>query len=695
MTPLNGLSTLFLLFWLFSILPQINAHAENEERAELDPNYDPLGLGLADIFRNIFPPGFPLNTHAAPIPTYTPAFPYDAIPSLSYPGHEASSGQTGSGNTLSNSNSILTTTVSSIRSLPPNSILVTTGLSSSTATRSTRSKTTIPPTATPSPSITCKNGQRATVVTRVSSFLVSSYRTVLNVETLYGGVCSSTVTLPSSRTAGASSSSMSLSLSSSSTGSVSISVPTVGTSSSVSSLNTLPPTVTSIPPPGYSLTTSRTVLTSSGGTSGSISSSLVTLPPSTSSSIMPTMASTSSSTSTVLTAPTTTAPVVPSSTSEVGCGFVTESFTITYSEALPKVAGRNAPDFRTCLTFKILNSAFDTQPSAENECQRLCDIDPRCFSFFVGTSNRAWFCSLFAYPLMPRSFVDSPTINSGVAFNGKCSSTAFATSTLASSSSTTLPTISLPSSTSVPSSTGLSSSIPSTTPSSNPSSVATSTSTGGCSVVTGIYTLTYSEIAPRITGTVAPDSRQALAYHTTTAAADYRPLAEYECQKFCDGNAQCISWFVGYLTLEEEWDCMLFSIPLGPENFHPDTGTIISAAAFGKCTGTASNPSVTLSTTLATSTQGSSGPTQSISVSFISIQIPSSSSSSQSSQMPTTSIPMSSSSVGEPTCTTAIPATIGTYTFSSFATVKPTATGVNFFPADAWPIGNFRASSPQ
>lgn len=129
--------------------------------------------------------------------------------------------------------------------------------------------------------------------------------------------------------------------------------------------------------------------------------------------------------------------------------------------------------------------------------------------------------------------------------------------------------------------------------------------------------------------------------------------------------------------LEKQWYCMLFSTPIQPETFRPDIETVISGAAFGKCTNTAFSSSVPVPTTLVTSTQ-----------------LPSDSTQSGPSTVDTTSASLSSSQI-LPTYTTADPATIATYTFSSFAVVKSTATSVNFFPQDSWHINNFRASSPK
>ena len=118
-------------------------------------------------------------------------------------------------------------------------------------------------------------------------------------------------------------------------------------------------------------------------------------------------------------------------------------------------------------------------------------------------------CVLFGTPLDPRTFDEGPmTITDGAAFNGRCPGTM----TINVPVSTSMDMMTTGSSAS--SGPSMSASMPTMTsmPSSSLSTMSSSVSSDGCGTVTGGYTLTYSEIAPQLTGNVLPDLGQVLVY---------------------------------------------------------------------------------------------------------------------------------------------------------------------------------------
>ncbi|KAG4416688.1 hypothetical protein IFR04_010206 [Cadophora malorum] len=188
------------------------------------------------------------------------------------------------------------------------------------------------------------------------------------------------------------------------------------------------------------------------------------------------------------------------------------------------------------------------------------------------------------------------------------------------------------------------------------STISSSVSSNGCGVVTGGYTVTYSEIAPQITGNVRPDLEKVLFYKRPTAQLEDRPLAEYECQQFCDEDTR----------------------PLQPEVFTSGQGTVLSGAAFnGKCSST-SFSSVITSTTLLTSTSVPDPMTTSSSLEA--------GSSTQSMEITTPATPTSDSVPA--TCTPAPAATTGAYTFQFAEVLKPSpSAGVNYTLDFGWALG--------
>lgn len=117
-------------------------------------------------------------------------------------------------------------------------------------------------------------------------------------------------------------------------------------------------------------------------------------------------------------------------------------------------------------------------------------------------------CVFFGTPLDLRTFDEGGmTITDGAAFNGRCPGTTISISASTSKDSLTTEM-------SASSGSSMSNSMPTMTSMqfSSLSSISSSVSSNGCGVVTGGYTVTYSEIAPQITGNVRPDLEKVLFY---------------------------------------------------------------------------------------------------------------------------------------------------------------------------------------
>ncbi|KAI9055229.1 hypothetical protein LZ554_000193 [Drepanopeziza brunnea f. sp. 'monogermtubi'] len=212
------------------------------------------------------------------------------------------------------------------------------------------------------------------------------------------------------------------------------------------------------------------------------------------------------------------------------CGTTTGAYTITYSELLPQPTGELEPDFRKVVVYGNIEAAADDGPSAEDQCQRFGDGEPRCVaSWYVGYS-----------PLYKR---------------GACA--VFGTTLAITDFTTRFPT-------------------------------ATIVSGAASNATTDTYTLTsFAEVKATGTGTnflvdAQIVNKNLVSYLTIDRPAADRPAAEHDCSNVCMATPGCLSLFLGfgpYVCSNDRWTCYALRILITPDSWLDSPQAQLSLAA--------------------------------------------------------------------------------------------------------------------